>query len=104
DGDNDVVYFFTTHFSMFSVQASVAAPLAPEQISGMGISPGKTYSQNNQVGVSYGSGSANVTAKDFVLPGRGGLDLTISRTYDSGRGQADWGVEEDHLFSQMFGS
>lgn len=104
DGDNDVVYFFTTHFSMFSVQASVAAPLAPEQISGMGVSPGKTYSQNNQVSVSYGSGNANVTAKDFVLPGRGGLDLTISRTYDSGRGQADWGVEEGHLFSQLFGS
>ena len=40
DGENDTVYFFTKHFSMFSVQASLALQLGPEQISNMGISPG----------------------------------------------------------------
>jgi hypothetical protein len=103
DGDNDTVYFFTKHFSMFSVQASMAAPMGPEQISNMGISPGQSYYQNNQVSISYGGGSASVTAKDFVLPGRGGLDLTISRTYDSGLAQTDWGINEKNIFQAACG-
>ena len=44
-----------------------------------------------------------MTAKDFVLPGRGGLDLTISRTYDSGVGQADWGLDQDNLCQALLG-
>ncbi len=103
DGENDTVYFFTKHFSMFSVQASVAPQMGPEQISNMGISPGQSYYQNNQVSISYGGGSASVTAKDFVLPGRGGLDLTISRTYDSGLAQTDWGIDEKNIFQAACG-
>lgn len=106
DGEKNVVYFMTNHFSMFSVQASVAPAMGPEQISNMGISPGKGYHETNQVSVSYGSGSANVMSKDFVLPGRGGLDLTISRSYDSILAQSDWGIEQENLFQTLcdFGS
>ncbi|MCL6591946.1 MAG: hypothetical protein K6U80_18605, partial [Firmicutes bacterium] len=100
--ETDTVYFFTNHFSTLSVQASVAPQLAPEQISSMGVAPGKEYNQNHQVGVAYGSGCSTVTAKDFVLPGRGGLDLTISRSYDNQTAQADWGLDEDNVFSAMF--
>ncbi|HBE77563.1 MAG TPA: hypothetical protein DDW65_07230, partial [Firmicutes bacterium] len=103
DPNTDTVYFFTKHFSMFSVQASAAPGISPEQISNMGVSPGKSYFQNNQVNISYASGSASVLAKDFVLPGRGGLDLTISRSYDSGLGQSDWGVNEKNIFQRLFG-
>ena len=103
DPNTDTVYFLTDHFSMFSVQASMAPPMSAEQISGMGISPGKEYNQNNQVGISYGSGSASVTAKDFVLPGKGGMDLTISRTYDSITAQADWGLDEHNVIQAMVG-
>lgn len=103
DAENDIVYFFTNHFSMFSVQASIAAPLAPEQISNMGVSPGKSYHQNNQVGISYSTGSSTVIAKDFILPGKGGLDLIISRTYDSITGQSDWGIDERNFFQAASG-
>ena len=103
DPKTDTVYFFTNHFSMFSVQASVGASLSPEQVSNMGVSPGKAYFQNNQVNISYAGGTSSVMAKDFVLPGRGGLDLNISRTYDSGTGQSDWGVDEKNIFSTVFG-
>ena len=103
DGEKDMVYFFTKHFSMFSVQASVASPSSPEQIGNMGISPGKSYFQNNDVSISYGGGTAAVTAKDFTLPGRGGLDLTISRTYDSSTASGDWGLEEKNIFQAACG-
>ena len=103
DPNSDTVYFFTNHFSMFSVQASVGPALSPEQVSNMGVSPGKAYFQNNQVNISYAGGTSAVMAKDFVLPGRGGLDLSISRTYDSGTGQSDWGVDEKNIFSTVFG-
>lgn len=101
--EDNKVYFFTDHFSMFSVQASVAPILSPEQISNMGVSPGKGYFQNNQVNVSYSSGSCSVQAKDFTLPGKGGLDMVISRSYDTGMAQADWGVEYNNLFSAIVG-
>jgi RHS repeat-associated protein len=97
------VYFITDHFSTFSVQASLASSLSPEQISGMGVSPGKGYAENNQVGISYGSGMATVTAKDFVLPGKGGLDLTISRSYDHMTAQSDWGLDEDNVLQAIVG-
>ena len=97
------VYFITDHFSTFSVQASLASSLSPEQISGMGVSPGKGYAENNQVGISYGSGTATVTAKDFVLPGKGGLDLTISRSYDHMTAQSDWGLDEDNVLQAIVG-
>ena len=103
DSENKVLYFFTKHFSMFTVQASTAQSMSPEQISNMGVSPGKAYYQNNQVSISYSSGSASVTAKDFVLPGKGGLDLTISRSYDSGLAQSDWGIDEENMFSALNG-
>jgi RHS repeat-associated protein len=102
DPETDTVYFFTKHFSMFSVQASTASMQSPEQISNMGISPGKAYYQNNQVGVSYASGGSTVMAKDFFLPGRG-LDLTISRSYDSYVGSSDWGVDEKHIAEALVG-
>ncbi len=97
------VYFFTTHFSAFSVQASLAPSLSPEQIGGMGASPMGGYSQNNQVGIAYGGGTATVTAKDFVLPGKGGLDLTISRSYDHLTAQSDWGLDEDNVLQAVVG-
>lgn len=103
DPNTDTVYFFTKHFSLFSVQASASSSVSPEQISNMGVSPGKSYFQNNQVNISYASGSASVLAKDFFLPGRGGLDLTLSRSYDSGLGQSDWGVNEKNVFQRLFG-
>jgi RHS repeat-associated protein len=103
DPNTDTVYFLTDHFSMFSVQASMASPMSAEQISGMGVSPGKEYNQNNQVGISYGSGSSSVTAKDFVLPGKGGMDLTLSRSYDSNTAQADWGLDEQNVIQAMVG-
>lgn len=44
-----------------------------------------SYFETNQVDVQLNTGTFHYKVTDFVLPGRNGFDLSISRKYDSGR-------------------
>ncbi|MGQ9779218.1 MAG: RHS repeat-associated core domain-containing protein [Bacillota bacterium] len=89
DKEKNEIYFFTNHFSLFSVQPTIVQDVSPEEYRDMGISPLKTYATHGPVNVSPMMGTMSTRAVDLVLPGRDGEDLVIARTYDSATARAD---------------
>ncbi|NLG85492.1 MAG: hypothetical protein GX493_13020, partial [Firmicutes bacterium] len=89
DKEKNEIYFFTNHFSLFSVQPTIVQEVSPEEYRDMGISPLKTYATHGPVNVSPMMGTMSTRAVDLVLPGRDGYDLVIARTYDSATARAD---------------
>jgi RHS repeat-associated protein len=89
DTDANMVYFVSGHFTDYTVQATQAKDLEPEQYKEAGLSPFKTYAQHGSITVSQQGGSAHTEATELVFPGPGGFDLAISRHYDTSTATRD---------------
>ncbi len=96
---NKTIITQTQHFSMYGIQATASNPMSPEDYKDLGVAPYQTYFRDNTETVSPSSGGLTVEATDLVLPGRNGLDLKITRVYDSLASDADY---KSHSYLPFF--
>jgi RHS repeat-associated protein len=89
DTQTDTLRFTTKHFTDFSVQATKAEPISPQQVRDVEFSPFATKVGSSGVNVSDNGGSVSTSFTEQVLPGKNGLDLVLQRTYDTGTAQRD---------------
>ena len=83
DAENDRIIFDVDHFSDFSIQATEGTDLTPEEIASTRYSNFRTQIGHEPFVVSTLGGGTNTSFTEFTLPGKGGLDLTIRRTWSS---------------------
>jgi RHS repeat-associated protein len=82
DMEKNTITIPVERFSSYSIQASTALPPDPQTLNGLGVAPYQAYFQENNESVSPSSGNLSIRVVDLRLPGRNGLDLEISRSYD----------------------
>jgi len=89
DPETNKIYFTSNHFSSFSVQPTVLEDLSPQELMDAGNSgqaPNTTYQDLN---VSPQGGSARTEVSELVLPGVGGFNFELKRTYDTVTARGD---------------
>ncbi|RPJ06560.1 MAG: RHS repeat protein, partial [Spirochaetaceae bacterium] len=102
DAENDTVYFTSWHFSLYTVQATEARDLSPEDVKEAGYSPFNTYMQHGSFDISVEGGSLSNSVSELALPGPAGFDLAISRMYSTSTAKADsFMVSDDALLPYL---
>jgi RHS repeat-associated protein len=77
------VSFSTNHFSDFSIQATKASDLSPNELRNIAFSPFGTKVTHASISISPESGAASTSFTELFLPGKNGHDLTVKRVYDT---------------------
>lgn len=77
--------------AMPRTMAMAASPAVQEEFSNVKEYPESPFSyyETNQVSIQLNSGAVQYQVTDFVLPGRDGFDISITRRYDSGCSNLD---------------
>ena len=81
DAERNVVLFSSGRFSEYTVQATAAKELDPDELRDAGRSPLRSYSEHGSLLVSTQGGSVSAQVTELVLPGPGGFDLRLERRY-----------------------
>jgi hypothetical protein len=89
DKENNLVYFSSRHFSLYTIQATVAQDLSPEDYAGAGYSPLKSYGTHEGLLVSPQDGGMYTRVTELVIPGPGDYELSIGRRYDTATAKND---------------
>ncbi len=83
------------HFSDYAPMVGTYTPPNLEEYEKLGVNPFKDYFSNNIESVSSSGGNLSVTAIDALIPGKDGLDLVISRSYNSSGAEQYGYIEAD---------
>lgn len=95
DTSKHTIRFETNHLTDFTVQATKAVDLSPQEIRSVRFSPFASSIGHGEISVSSETGTVSTSFTELVLPGKNGLDLVLKRTWDTGNAQTDAGERRE---------
>ena len=87
--ESNTIHFVVDHFSQYTIIPTVADELSPQELADIKFNRFPEETKHQYLSVSPQGGGVSTSMTEFVLPGKGGLDLEIRRLYDSGTAKQD---------------
>ena len=94
DREKQVIRCKTNHFTEFSVQATKKTALSEAEVREGAYRLDGNRSGNQEINISGEDGGVSLNFQELYLPGKNSLDLSVSRTYSTGRANEDAATDE----------